>query len=194
MREFTDAEIIDCLRNRQSDVVQYLFKRYLPMIRFMVYKAGGSSDDANDIFQDGLIILIDRVDRDDFELTCKLKTFLYSVCNNLWLNVVDKRKSAENFFHRKLDDSTEVDFTDELDQKVYQDLVFEIYETLDPVCQQILKLYWEGYSPTEIAKILGYTNSYVRKRKSECHAEVIRRIQNHPDYKVLERTEESFQR
>lgn len=194
MREFTDDEIIDCLRNRQSHVVRYLSDRYLPMIRLMVHQTGGTPDDAKDIFQDGLIIMIEKIDRDDFALTCKFKTFLFSVCKNLWRSVLEKRRAAANYLNRKLDDSTINDFSEEYDHKLYQDLIYDIFETLDPVCQQILRMYWEEYSPKEIAEKLGYTYGYVRKKKCECQAELISKIQNHPDYKLIRRTEENFQR
>lgn len=189
MQEFTDQEIISCLRNRESYVVRYLSDRYLPMIRFMVYKAGGSSDDAKDIFQDGLIIIIEKIDQDDFVLTCKLKTYLFSVCKNLWLSVLEKRKAAENYLNRRLDELDDVDFSDDYDQKIYQDLVCEVFETLDPVCQQILKLYWQDFSPKEIAEKLGYTYGYVRKKKCECQQELIDKLKNHPDYRMMKRTE-----
>lgn len=189
MGEFTDQEIIECLRSRQSHVVRYLSDRYLPMIRLLIYKAGGTPEDAKDIFQDGLIIMIEKIDRDDFVLTCKFKTFLYSVCRNLWLSVIEKRRAAANYLNRKLDEEIMIDFAEEYDNKVYQDLIINIYESLDPVCQKILKLYWEEYSPKEIAEKLGYTYGYVRKKKSECQQEFINRLQSHPDFLLIKKTE-----
>jgi len=189
MGEFTDQEIIECLRSRQSHVVRYLSDRYLPMIRLLIYKAGGTPEDAKDIFQDGLIIMIEKIDRNDFVLTCKFKTFLYSVCRNLWLSVLEKRRAAANYLNRKLDEEITIDFAEEYDNKVYQELIVNIYESLDPVCQQILKLYWEEYSPKEIAEKLGYTYGYVRKKKSECQQEFINKLQNHPDYRLIKKTE-----
>ena len=189
MGEFTDQEIIECLRSRQSHVVRYLSDRYLPMIRLLIYKAGGTPEDAKDIFQDGLIIMIEKIDSNDFVLTCKFKTFLYSVCRNLWLSVLEKRRAAANYLNRKLDEEITIDFAEEYDNKVYQDLIVNIYESLDPVCQQILKLYWEEYSPKEIAEKLGYTYGYVRKKKSECQQEFINKLQNHPDYSLIKKTE-----
>ena len=46
------------------------------MIRLMVYQLGGSSEDAKDIFQDGLKIMLGKIDNKDFVLTCKFKTYL----------------------------------------------------------------------------------------------------------------------
>lgn len=101
VREFTDSEIIECLRNRQSYVVQYLSERYMPMIRLMVHNLGGSADDAHDIFQDGLIIMLEKLDNKNFSLTCKFKTYLYCVCENLWKSTLEKRHAAANYFVRR---------------------------------------------------------------------------------------------
>jgi len=73
--EYTDNEIIECLRNRQSYVVHWLSDRYMPMIRLMIYQKGGTNEDARDIFQDGLIIMLEKLDDKKFNLTCKFKTF-----------------------------------------------------------------------------------------------------------------------
>jgi len=192
MKEFSDVEIIECLRNRQSYVVRYLSDRYLPMIRLMVTQMGGTSEDAKDIFQDGLIIILEKIDTNQFVLTCKFKTFLYSVCLNLWKAILDKRKAAANYFNRRVDSSSEVDFSEEYDNQLYESLLNDVFETLDPVCKEILKLYWQEYSPMEIAEKLGYTYGYVRKKKCECQAELLKRISNHPDYKKIKRTEEAI--
>ncbi|MCJ7448507.1 MAG: hypothetical protein MUO72_12530 [Bacteroidales bacterium] len=53
MREYSDKEIIECLRDRQGYVVRYHFDKYLPMIRLMVSQLGGSVEDAKDIFRMG---------------------------------------------------------------------------------------------------------------------------------------------
>lgn len=192
MIEFSDKEIIECLKSRQSYVVRYLSDRYLPMIRLMVTQMGGTSEDAKDIFQDGLIIMLEKIDSNQFQLSCKFKTFLYSVCENLWKSVLEKRKAANNYFYRRIDVSSEKDFSEEYDNQLYEKLLSEVFETLDPVCKEILKLYWQEYSPMEIAEKLGYTYGYVRKKKCECQAELMKRLSNHPDFKQIKKTEKAI--
>mgnify|MGYP001610250823 CR=1 FL=1 len=192
MKEFSDIEIIECLKNRQNYVVRYLSDRYLPMVRLMVTQMGGTSEDAKDIFQDGLIIMLEKIDSNQFVLTCKFKTFLYSVCLNLWKAVLDKRKAATNYFYRRVDSTSDVDFSEDYDNQLYESMLNDVFETLDPVCKEILKLYWQEYSPMEIAEKLGYTYGYVRKKKCECQAELLKRLSNHPNYKKIKQTEEAI--
>jgi len=182
MVEFTDIEIIECLRNRQSHVVKYLSDRYLPMIRLMVTQNHGTPEDAKDIFQDGLIIILERIDTNQFVLTCKFKSFLFSICEKLWLRALEKRRAAANYFIRKEDTSSDQDFTEVYDNQIYEKLFYEVFDTLDPVSKDILNLFWQEFSLIEIAEKLGYTYGYIRKKKSECQSELLKRISNHPDY------------
>jgi len=190
MNEFSDREIIECLKARKSYVVRYLSDRYLPMIRLMVIKKGGTSEDAKDIFQDGMVVMLEKIDTNQLVLSCKFRTFFYSVCENLWKGTLEKRRAAANYFNRKVDTSSDQDFSEDYDHKLYEKMFYDVFETLDPVGKDILKLHWQEYSHMEIADKLGYTHGYVRKKKCECQAELLRRITNHPDYKKIKRTED----
>ena len=189
MKEYTDDEIIKCLRNRQSYVVHYLSDRYMPMIRLMVYQKGGTLEDARDIFQDGLIIMLEKLDNQEFILTCKFKTFLYCVCENLWKSVLDKRQAAANYITRRSEPEHENDFTELIDHEMYQEIFRNVFETLDPIGKKILKLYWQEMSPQEIADKLGYTYGYVRKKKCEAQSELTEKVKKHPDYMRIMSTE-----
>jgi RNA polymerase sigma factor (sigma-70 family) len=192
VKEYTDNEIIECLKNRQSYVVRYLSDRYLPMIRLMVYQMGGSHEDAKDIFQDGLIIMLEKIDNENFVLTCKFKTYLYSVCEHLWKSVIVKRQAATNYFSRRVEEDSDVDFTELQDNKLYQNIFNDVFVTLDPSSQEILKLYWQELSPKDIAERLGFTYGYVRKKKCEGQAEFISKVKSHPDYRHIMSTERAI--
>ena len=159
------------------------------MIRLMVNQLGGSIEDARDIFQDGLIIMLEKIDNDDFVLSCKFKTYLYCVCENLWKSVLDKRRAESNYFKRREEEEEEKDMAELIDNKMYMDIFHNVYENLDPVSKTILKLYWQDVSPQEIADKLGYTYGYVRKKKCEAQSELTEKVKNHPDYKRIKRTE-----
>ena len=189
MKEYSDKEIIECLRNRQSYVVHWLSDRYLPMIRLMVSQMGGNADDARDIFQDGLIIMLEKLDNKEFALTCKFKTFLYCVCEHLWKAVLDKRQSATNYFKRRQEPEGNSDYTDQIDYQLYEKIFREVFETLDPISKKILTLYWQEVSPQEIATKLSYSYGYVRKKKSEAQSELTEKVKRHPAYILIKRTE-----
>jgi len=150
---------------------------------------GGNADDARDIFQDGLIIMLEKLDNKEFALTCKFKTFLYCVCEHLWKAVLDKRQSAINYFNRRQEPEGNSDYTDQIDYQLYEKIFREVFETLDPIGKKILTLYWQEMSPQEIAAKLSYTYGYVRKKKSEAQSELTEKVKRHPAYILIKRTE-----
>ncbi|MCU0474326.1 MAG: sigma-70 family RNA polymerase sigma factor [Bacteroidales bacterium] len=155
------------------------------MIRLLVYKLGGTGEDAKDIFQDGLMIMLEKIDNKNFVLTCKFKTFLYCVCENLWKAVLEKRKASANYLIRRIEIDSDNDFTDLLDNKLYKTIFWGVFESLDKVSKEILKLYWQEISPQEIANTLGYTYGYVRKKKCEAQTELTAKVKRHPDYRRI---------
>jgi RNA polymerase sigma factor (sigma-70 family) len=189
VKEYTDNEIIECLRNRQSYVVHYLSDRYMPMVRLMVFQNGGSVEDARDIFQDGLIIMLEKLDNKEFALTCKFRTFLYCVCENLWKTILDKRQAASNYISRRMEPEIEKDFTELIDHELYQQIFRDVFETLDPISKKILTLYWQEVSPQQIADKMGYTYGYVRKKKCEAQSELTDKVKRHPGYVRIRSTE-----
>jgi len=189
VKEFTDSEIIECLRKRQSYVVRYLSDRYSPMVRLMVRNTGGNDDDADDIFQEGLMIMLEKIDNKNFVLTCKLKTYLYCICEHLWKDVLDKRTAAANYFSRRDDAECENDLSEEMDNRLYEEIFREVFEKLEPLSRKILKMYWQDLGPQDIADKLGYTYNYVRRKKSEAQTELCEKVKQHPGYRRIMKTE-----
>jgi DNA-directed RNA polymerase specialized sigma24 family protein len=135
------------------------------------------------------MIMLEKLDNKEFVLTCKFKTFLYCVCENLWKSVLVKRQAAANYLARKVDSDDEKDFADLLDNRLYESIFNDVFESLDEVSQKILRLYWNDKSPIEISKSLGYTYGYVRKKKCKAQAELIEKVKRHPDYARILRSE-----
>ena len=128
------------------------------------------------------MIMLEKLDNKEFALTCKFKTFLYCVCENLWKSVLEKRKAAANYLVRKVNCEEEQDINDLIDSKLYQAILSDVFRSLDDVSQEILKLYWLEKSPGEISDMLGYSYGYVRKKKCQAQAELIEKVKNHPGY------------
>jgi DNA-directed RNA polymerase specialized sigma24 family protein len=70
-----------------------------------------------------------------------------------------------------------------MDNDLFREIFLSVFDTLDPVGKNILKLYWEEVPPQEIADRLGYSYGYVRKKKCEAQAELTEKVKRHPDYK-----------
>lgn len=186
MEKYTDQEIIQGLKYGESFAVKFLAKEYLPMIRYFISKNSGNEEDAKDVFQDALFILIEKIHVKDFALVGTLSTYLFAICKNLWLMTLEKQKAAKNYEQRRSEELSENDFSEASDSIFYDKVFKACFDTMDEVSQQILKMYWMDIPPGEIAEKLGYSYGYVRKKKSECMKELKNRIISHPDFNELE--------
>ena len=191
MEKYSDELIIKHLRERKSDAVSYIVKKYLPMIKFMVsdynYSEGQISaslneDDAEDIFQESLYIIIKKIDSGDLKLTVKFSTYLYAVCKNLLKYKLKKLITEQKYKTNEAENTVIVEDTAEIYKTNKRQELFDHYFLLlSPVCKNILKMSWSDYSQTEIADKLGNTIKYIRKRKHECKKRLIELILKNPD-------------
>lgn len=191
MKKKTDLEILENIRARDEKTMHYLFKEYLPIIKYMVsnYKysdgkigVSGNESDVNDLFHDALYIVIKKITSENFELTSKLSTYFYAVSKNLLRTRLQKRlveKKHRGFIEGNIYEPEETDVL--FDKNLKKD-VFEYYfQALSKVCKEILNMYWLEYSVAEISSKLGNTEKYIRKRKYECQKRLIDFIKKNPD-------------
>lgn len=104
MSFISDEKLIEGIFNPSSGALEILYKRHFPMIIRMVIKNNGSENEARDIYQEAFIIFYEKLKNENFKLQCQAKTFLYSICRNLWLKKLTEKKrfpaitnESENF-------------------------------------------------------------------------------------------------
>lgn len=192
MNPSSDDIIISGIRKRDDNAFKYLQVKYQDSIRLMVREAGGSDEDARDIFSEGIVALIRLVDRKSFQLNCKLGTLIYALCDKAWKQQLERRIPAGKYRYKREDEHTESDFSEEQDEEVYRDIFWGSFQKLDPICQEILAAYLQEISPIVIAEQTGRSYGYIRKKKSLCHGYLIKMIESHPDYRKIKHEQGSF--
>src|SRR4051812_44344147 len=80
-----ENQVVDGLKKRNNAAYDLLYSFYYPMIENFVKRNNGTSADAKDIFQETIIVLLDKVPKEDFILTSSIKTYIFAVASNLWL-------------------------------------------------------------------------------------------------------------
>ncbi len=184
MIHYSDEAIIEGLRLRSDFIIKYIYQELFPTIKYLVIKNSGNEEDAEDIFQDGLIVIFKKIKENQLELTSSFRTYLYSVCRNLWLQKLSRRKQ----FSREFSDiETFVELPDKVMEEIYDDEVekYRLYQqhflTLNDDCQKVLLLFMKKLSLKEIAVEMGYkTEKYAKTRKYLCKEELKKRIINDP--------------
>ncbi|MEA3295772.1 MAG: sigma factor, partial [Patescibacteria group bacterium] len=90
--EFTDEKIINGFRNNDPETIEKIYNELFPVINRLIEFNSGTPSDAKDIFQEALMVIYKKIENDEFILSCSFKTFLYSICRNLWFNQLRNRK------------------------------------------------------------------------------------------------------
>ncbi|HEY9177828.1 MAG TPA: sigma-70 family RNA polymerase sigma factor [Flavipsychrobacter sp.] len=91
-----DEKILAGIQQNEAAAFNILYKFYYPAVRNFVLKNNGSEADAEDVFQETLIVLLHKVPKDDFELTSSLKTYIFSIASNIWLKKLRDVKRQTN--------------------------------------------------------------------------------------------------
>ncbi|HZI00728.1 MAG TPA: sigma-70 family RNA polymerase sigma factor [Flavisolibacter sp.] len=92
MPEISDDNLLDKLRKEESASYKLLYQFYFPSTANYIKQNSGSDQDAEDNFQETIIILLNKVRQPDFVLTSSLKTYLFSISKNLWLKKIRDAK------------------------------------------------------------------------------------------------------
>lgn len=85
MQTTSDKTLIDRLRNEDAAAFEQLYQHYYPSIANYITHHFGTTTDAEDIFQETMIVFLQKIRQADFTLSSSLKTYLFAIARNLWL-------------------------------------------------------------------------------------------------------------
>jgi RNA polymerase sigma factor (sigma-70 family) len=166
-----DKLLLEGIAAEDKISIEQLYKQHYNMVQSMVVANGGSKDDAADLFQETIIVLYEKVKKGDFELSCLLKTFIYSVSRRLWL----KKLQQQQRYTSQPDGLEEiVPVEDEIEQHMKLQNDFTIMETamskIGEPCKSLLDAYYmQKKHMNTIATEFGYTNAdNAKTQKYKC--------------------------
>ena len=169
-----EREIIDSIGTNGTERKKgedRLFNRYAYFIREAIYKYSLSEEDAFDLYSDTIISAIEKIVNGSFQGRSSLKTWLYSIFHNKYVDLLRKRSTNKNSIHHTLSindilleisDHTKTiiqKLVDKTDQEVLKQKLSQIGES----CRQMLMLWADGYTDKEIAAAMDYKTSDVVK-------------------------------
>jgi len=162
-----DQQLIDLIRTGHSDKALDALYRHFPMIRKMVRSAGGNAADAEDTFQEALILLVRNIQQRNFTLTSKLSTYLYGICRLLWKEELRRRnKPIPHEFIQSPEEGQTFDMEKEYQARLAEKALDELGER----CRELLLLFYHGgVKLKDIAARMGYSaENTARNQKYKC--------------------------
>jgi len=167
----TDREVVLGILNNSDDALNKLYVGYFPMILQFILNNNGDEDDAKDVYQEGIIVLYNKIKSGNFELSSKLKTYIYSVCRRIWL----KKLAQHSRKTSNIADFEDVIATeDDVEQHEEKDQQFKKMQSalqhLGEPCKTIIQdFYINNLSMQDICEKFGYTNTdNAKTQKYKC--------------------------
>lgn len=181
-----DQKYIEALLTNDSRILSELYKKFSGKVVSFIQRNSGSIDDAKDIIQESLIAIYHQARDKELILSCPFDAYFFLLCKRKWLNKLKLKKGVtiddENLSIS--DDSVQMAFETEIFE--FKNRLFESkFNELGEKCQEVLRLSFTVSSMEEVAKILGVTYGYVRKKKSLCLGQLTELIQKSSEFKTL---------
>jgi RNA polymerase sigma factor (sigma-70 family) len=167
---FLEEALIAELRKKNEAALKQLYQENYVMILKLVVNNSGTEQEAKDVYQEAIIHFYERLSQQDFELTCKIKTYLYAVCRKLWLQRLAQRSKFLSI--EEGDRVADVDSAvSEMEAKERNFTVMsESLDKLGEPCRSILEDYYlKGMGMDQITEKFGYTNAdNTKNQKYKC--------------------------
>ncbi|HEY8687937.1 MAG TPA: sigma-70 family RNA polymerase sigma factor [Chitinophagaceae bacterium] len=163
--------LLQGLAANDKKAVETIYRENYSTIQSFIVKNNGYPDDARDIFQEAMIVLYEKVCTGSFELTCQIKTYLYSVCRRLWLKRLQQMQRY-NSSAESIEEVVSVEEELNVHEKRNTDLIVmeSALGKIGEPCKSLLEAYYlQKKSMPEIAEFFGYTNAdNAKTQKYKC--------------------------
>lgn len=166
-----DARLLDRIRKGDEAALVTLYDSNRRAITSFVTRNSGNRDDAEDMLQEALVILWERVRSGRFELTARLNTFIFATVKNMWMRRLSEQRRAVPLTPEMADGGDNA--PDALEEMMMQEEAQRVRDALkilgEPCRRLLLLFYWEEQSMEEIAAALNFANAdTVKSKKYQC--------------------------
>ncbi len=166
-----DTELIAAIRRKERKSFEYLYRHKTAVVKNFVLSNGGHLEDAEEIEQNVIIHLYEKIVSGNFELNenTQLSTYLYAVGKNMWYKKLSK--ANRTIYDENITEQTEnIDFYNDDESEYLEQEVVNALQNSDDDCKAILTMYYyDKKSMRDIAESLGtISEENLRKRKYKC--------------------------
>ena len=88
-----DTILID-LKTENAFAFGKLYQDNFHKILTFIRNNSGNQADAEDVFQEAMLVLVEKLRQDHFQLTASINTYVYAICKNIWFKKL-RNKSRE---------------------------------------------------------------------------------------------------
>ncbi len=171
---YDDSGLMDMIKENATmgKAIKFLYSAHFESLSVHILQNQGSRQDAEDIFQEVIVAFIELVQRNKFRGDSSIKTFLFSINKNMWLNELKRRNrlAVRETKFEMAREPADAGSGDYITGREAQQQVLTVMDKLGDVCKKILlAFYYENLSMKEIVQTMNYENEQVlRNKKHKC--------------------------
>jgi RNA polymerase sigma factor (sigma-70 family) len=166
-----EKEVFRAIGINEKGAIEAVYKENYSLIQHFVISNNGTEDDARDIFQEAMMVLYEKSRSPEFELTCQIRTYLYSVCRRLWLKKLQYARRMESQVEN-YDKIVAVEEDLEQHEKLTQQYLTmrTAMGKIGEPCKSLIEAFYvHRKNMHEIASFFGYTNAdNAKNQKYKC--------------------------
>jgi len=169
--DIKEKELLEGLALGDKKAVETIYKDNFNMVQSLVINNNGSAQEAKDVFQEAIIVLLQKARSGSFELNCQIKTYVYSVCRRIWL----KKLQQYNRYTNEVEGMVgTVPVEEDVEEYEKRDQEFAMMEkaisSLGEPCKSLIEAFYiQKRNMQDIASQFGYTNAdNAKNQKYKC--------------------------
>ncbi|MCW5516944.1 RNA polymerase sigma factor [Muriicola sp. Z0-33] len=165
--------IID-LKSENNFAYEKLYQNNFHTISKFVQNNSGNQADAEDLFQDAMIVLVKKIQQKNFQLTASIDTYIYAICKNIWL-----KKCRDKNYELSIDEIQTFDFFNSVNnsieyEKTYLERLKGYLLKITEHCNRLIQdFFLKGKTIEQIQKEFGYTTRHnAQNQKYKCMEQI----------------------
>ncbi|SHI30780.1 RNA polymerase sigma factor, sigma-70 family [Mesonia phycicola] len=169
--------ILDDLKTENNFAFGKLYKENFSKILSFVKNNNGSKIDAEDLFQDAMLVLVEKLRQDHFLLTASINTYVYAICKNLWFKKLRSRN-----FELSIDEIQSYHFQESINESIeneknYSEKLKGYLLKITNHCSKLIHdIFFNEKEIDQIQKDYGYSSKHnAQNQKHKC-VQQIRKI------------------
>ena len=175
----TEQQLLAALAQGEREATEQIYRQNYRIINGWLLKNGGSATDADDLFQEAMVVLFSKSQSEEFRLTCSVGTYLFAISKHLWYKKLQRKSKdpialLDNTGNDDEENDSGIAYEEDIDaheeREAHYNQLDEALEQIGEPCRSILKAYYhQDKSMQEIAADFGYTNTdNAKTQKYKC--------------------------
>jgi len=176
----TDNQIVKGLLQQEDAVINYLYEEIGPKVKQYIMSVGGSAEEANDIFQEGIVSAFVNIKSGKYKVSenAKFTTYLIQICKYKWYDTLKSAHKSKRGAEM-IDVPDDANIVEAMEESEKYSILHTLIDALGDQCKEILnRFYWQKESIEEISKALKMVPASVKNGKYRCMQKLKETAQN----------------